>query len=95
MKEESSEFTVLQHKTLAELEEERLGRIKYGVTGVTINGKEVGYRAYRQYYKQFLSREVVANPREGPKALGCEDWRNFKALCKPEFQKITAFNNHR
>jgi hypothetical protein len=58
IKEESEKFNLLNPPTLQSLEEKRQGRIKYGPTGVTINGKEVGYRAYRQYYKQFLTRVV-------------------------------------
>ena len=70
MKEEGTEeFKVLQPPTLAELEQRRMGRIKYGATGVTINGKEVGYRAYKQYYKQFLTREIKPAAREVQPAL--------------------------
>lgn len=39
MKEESADFSLLHHETLQSLEEKRQSRIKYGVTGVTINGK--------------------------------------------------------
>lgn len=61
---------MLNHQTLQDIEEKMLARIKYGATGVTINGKEVGYRAYRQYYKQFLTREIHTSVRQGPKAIG-------------------------
>ena len=94
MQEESGEFKLL-NPTLESLEEERKGRIKYGPTGVTINGKEVGYRAYRQYYKQYLTREVVPAHRESGKAIET-DWKNLKCLkSKPEFQQISLHNNHR
>lgn len=33
-------------------------RIQYTPTGAIINGKEVGYRHLKVYYKQYLNREV-------------------------------------
>ena len=94
--EKSQDFALLQHKTLAEMEEERQGRIKYGLTGVLINGKEVGYRSYKQYYKQYLERQIKQAPREVQKQLPCEQWRNARFLkAKPQFEKITANKNHR
>jgi hypothetical protein len=93
-----SEFSVLHQVTLQSLEEKRLARIKYTTTGVIINGKEVGYRAYKKYYKQFLTRNVEPAPREHQKAIGfTEDWNtSLKYLQqKPEFEKIINNPNHR
>jgi hypothetical protein len=53
-----SEYSVLRQPTLQSLEEQRLHRIKLTPTGAVINGREVGYRAYRQYYKQHLDRKI-------------------------------------
>lgn len=89
---------MLHQATLQSLEEKRLARIKYTTTGVIINGKEVGYRAYKKYYKQFLNRNVQSAPREHQKAIGfTEDWNtSLKYLQqKPEFEKIINNPNHR
>jgi uncharacterized membrane protein YebE (DUF533 family) len=58
------------------MEEQRQARVKYGPTGVTINGKEVGYRVYRNYYKQYLTRDVEQAPRENHKALTFGEWKS-------------------
>ena len=56
LKTEGSVFQELSNPTIEELEEKRLERINYTPTGVLINGKEVGYRQYKNYYKQYLGR---------------------------------------
>jgi hypothetical protein len=57
----SEEITV--RPTLESLELERLSRVQYTLTGAIINGREVGYKHLRQYYKQYLNR-VIPNMRE-------------------------------
>lgn len=71
-------FVELKHPTLEEIERRRMAKIKYTATGAIINGKEVGYRHLKAYYKQYLGR-VMENPRakyqpalEGPQN---NDWR--------------------
>lgn len=59
----SSSFKVIPHHTLESLEAKRQNRVKYGLTGVVINGKEVGYRSFKQYYRQYLSRKIESAPR--------------------------------
>lgn len=83
--------------TLQSLEEKRLSRIKYGVSGVTINGKEVGYRTYKQYYKQFLGRKIEALPREQKCLPASEEWKLAvqHVQPKPDFVRIVASHNHR
>ena len=39
-----------------------MNRIKYTTTGAIINGKQVGYRYLKKYYKQYLERSID-NPR--------------------------------
>ena len=96
LNEKSQDFTLLQHKTLSEMEEERQSRIKYGLTGVLINGKEVGYRSYKQYYKQYLEREIKQAPREVQKELPFEQWRTARCIkVKPVYEKITVNKNVR
>jgi len=37
--------------------------------GYMINGKEVGTRDFKQYYKQYLGRDIPVNPFREQKAL--------------------------
>ena len=54
---------MIPHQTLQSIEAKRQNRIKYGLTGAIINGKEVGYRSFKQYYRQYLSRKIEPAPR--------------------------------
>ena len=56
----------MKNPTLNELEEMRLSRIKLESTGVVINGKMVGYRCYKNYYKQYLGRFMEQNKESKP-----------------------------
>lgn len=85
MDEGESEFSVLNHHTLQQLEEKRQQRIKLTPTGAVINGKEVGYRAYRQYYRQHLDRNLESAPREHQKALPPSEMWNRSIVAKPTF----------
>lgn len=68
--------------------------MKYGLTGVTINGKEVGYRAYRHFYRQNLTRPPPP-PREDLRAIAQEDLPVCCVQTRPKFERIVGSHNHR
>ena len=61
MKQDNSDseesFEDLGHPTLEQIEKKRLKKIKYTPIGPIINGKQVGFRHLKQYYKQYLGRD--------------------------------------
>ena len=96
---ENDAFQELTKPTLEEIERRRLARIKLLPTGAMINGKEVGYRFFKNYYKQYLGR-AIENPRaQYQPAIGCsQDWKNgFAKAVHPVMAppKITLPVNHR
>lgn len=87
-------FEDLGHPTLEMLERRRQKRIKLTNTGAIINGREVGYRQYRQYYKQYVGRDYPDLKIAPQKCLeyGPEDWKLAKRhepgfICNNVIQK--------
>jgi hypothetical protein len=62
---------------------------------VTINGKEVGYRSFKQYYRQYLSRKIEPAPREQLCLTAAEEMKQHMSFKKPEFNKLSLNQNHR
>ena len=96
MKSEKSVFEELTNPTLTleDLEERRQERISYTATGVMVNGREVGYRQYKNYYKQYLGREMEDTKAKYQPAIECDKtWSEFKKGDKP--QKIIQSINCR
>ena len=93
--EETQEFKVIPKETLESLESKRQNRIKYGLTGVIINGKEVGYRSFKQYYKQYLVRKIEPAAREQLALTAGEQIKQNMGYKKPEFNKLSLYSNPR
>jgi hypothetical protein len=87
----------LKKETLESLERKRLERIQITNVGFMINGKEVGSRDLKQYYKQYLGREIPKNPlREQACLTNGDDWKNghtMKQLLPCRYDKQTGIQH--
>lgn len=72
-------------------------RIQATNIGFIINGKEVGSRDFKQYYKQYLGREIPKNPYREQKALGNgDDWKenhSQKRMLPCRYEKQTGIQH--